>query len=74
MSWHLDAFTWLPKNLPSDTILSRTVRRLLNLSTAFPSSAYHFWVNLSTEKSFMRGNMTRPNMAIASGSPRVVPS
>ena len=62
------------KNLPSDTILSRTVRRLLNLPTTFPSSAYHFWVTLSGDKSFMRGIMARPNMAIAGGSPWVVPS
>ena len=60
MSWHLDAFTWYPKSLPSDTILSRTVRRWLNLPTAFPSSAYHFWVTSSTDKNFMRGIMARP--------------
>ena len=62
------------KNLPSDTLLSRTVRRLLNLPTAFPSSADHFWVTLSTDKSFLRGIMARPYLAIASGSTWVVPS
>ena len=62
------------KNLPSDKITSRTVRRLFNLPTAFPSSAYHFWVTLSTDKSFKRGIMARPYMVIASGSPWVVPS
>ena len=62
------------ENLHSDTILSRMVRRLLNLPTAFPSSAYHFWVTSSTDKSLMRGIMARPYKAIASGSPWVVPS
>ena len=61
------------KKLPSDTILSRTVRRLLYLPAAFPSSAYHFWVTLSTDN-FLRGIMARPYMALASGSPWVVPS
>ena len=68
MSWHLDDLTWYPKNLHNDTILSRTVRWLLNLQTAFPSSVYHFWVTLSADKSFMRDIMTRPYMAVASGS------
>ena len=58
----------------SDTILSRMVRGLLKLPTAFPSSAYHFWITLSADKSFMRGITARPYMAIASGSPWVVPS
>ena len=62
------------KNLLSVTILSRTIRKLLNLLTAFPSSAYHLWVTLSTDKTFMRGIMARLYMAIASGSPWVVPS
>ena len=74
MSWHLDVLTRYSKNLLSDKILSRTVGRLLNLPTTILSSAYHFWVTLSTDKSFMKGIMSRPNMSIASGSPWVVHS
>ena len=40
-----------------------------NLTTVFPSSAYHFWVTLSIDNSFMRGIMARtPFMVTASGS------
>ena len=63
--------TQYSKNLPSDTILWRTIRGLLNLPTAFLSSAYLFLVTLSSDKCLMRGIMARPYVAIASELPWV---
>ena len=57
------------KKLPGDTILSRTVRKLLNLPAGCPSSAYHLWVTLSSDITFMRGILAKPYTALASGSP-----
>ena len=44
------------------------------LPTAFPSSAYHLCLTPGTAAHFIRGSIAMPYIAIASGSPRVVPS
>ena len=55
-------------------MLSRSLRRLVKLPTAFPSSAYHFCVRMLSLTSFIKGKMASPYNAIANGSPCVVPS
>ena len=55
-------------------MLSRTLRRIFKLPTAFPSSAYHFCVRLLSLTSFVQGKVASPYIAIANGSPCVVPS
>ena len=55
-------------------MLSRTHRRLFKLPTALPSSAYHFCVTLLSLTSFIKGTVASPYIAIANGSPCVVPS
>ena len=73
MSRHFDAFTYL-KYFPCLIMLSRTLRSLFNLSTAFPSSEYHFCVRLLSLTSFIKDKVASPYNAIANGSPCVVPS
>ena len=55
-------------------MLSRTHRRLFKLPTAFPSSAYRFCVRLLSLTSFFKVKVASPYIAIADGSPCVVPS
>ena len=73
MSRHFDAFTY-PKYFPCLIILSRTLRSLFKLSTAFPSSEYHLFVRLLSVTSFIKDKVASPYNAIANGSPCVVPS
>ena len=55
-------------------MLPRTLRRLFKLPTAFSSSAYHFCVRLLLFTSFIKSKVASPYIAIANGSPCVVPS
>ena len=55
-------------------MLSKTLHRLFILPTAYQSSAYHFCVRLLSLTSFIKGKVASPYIAIANGSPCVIPS
>ena len=55
-------------------MLSRTLRRLFKFPAAFSQYANHFCVRLLSLTSFIKGKVASPYIAIANGSPYVVPS
>ena len=74
MSWHLEGFTLYPKAFPCTSRLSSIARRLLRSPAALSSSAYHFWWKFGFCRSSISGIIPIPSIAIARGSPCVVPS
>ena len=74
MTCHLQGVTLYRKAFPSISRLSSIARSLLRSPAALPSSAHHFWVTFGFCRSSIGGVIPIPYIAIARGSPCVVPS
>ena len=74
MSSRLEGFTLHPKDFPCTSRLSSIARRLIKSPAALPSSVYLFWVTLGFCRSSLSEIIPIPYIAIARGSPCVLPS
>ena len=74
INWHFGGLTRYPYLGLSWVSLSKSALISFNLPTTLPSSAYHFCVKESLWSLDIRGRIAIPYIAIARGSPCVLPS